>query len=391
LFLIYFFVGCLISLIVVDVSLYTYVYKSLFITPLIINKTINYNNEIEFYNNTHLIHKFESINKTYYNYPVIATYHYVECGNKNNEKIVFYHGLFESWILWRDVMVKFCDKYNVYAVDVEGHGQSNFTDIEKYIFKNDSRKFISDMQKQLLYQLNITKFNIVVTDVSFWFYLHLFDNDDIKIIRYAKFQSTVGQEDGKRIPQGKIIRKIPDVVKYITNKYPFIVTDILFNKTNITNNLFYRNKRIDKDIDYATYHSLILNQLTNNLGVMWKILYSLGIDLPNQLDLQRKIFFNLKIPVYILQGEHDPGQPLDLFNGNINSTIYIENGIKKINVTHSNVKIGLSAIEFFPNSIWKKFKIAKNTGHFLHIESPEICIDVLNELLNVPIDNLTIV
>lgn len=95
-------------------------------------------------------------------------------------------------------MKPFCSSHYVVAVDSEGMGQSSWPHVLRDLPTNNSRAFMADMTKGLLNQLSIDKFNLVVTDYSFWTTLPLLrDYGDI-ILRYAKFQSTVGVEDISR-------------------------------------------------------------------------------------------------------------------------------------------------------------------------------------------------
>ena len=92
-------------------------------------------------------------------------------------------------------MLPFCDSHYVVAVDSEGMGQSSWPHVLRDLPTENSRAFMADMTMGLFDKLGIKKFNLVVTDYSFWTTLPLlYDYGDI-VLRYAKFQSTVGVED----------------------------------------------------------------------------------------------------------------------------------------------------------------------------------------------------
>src|SRR5437016_5932805 len=55
-------------------------------------------------------HRFIDVYQSYRGVPVNVTYHYVECGSKNAEPIIFLHGLGETWKVWKEVMKPFCGK-----------------------------------------------------------------------------------------------------------------------------------------------------------------------------------------------------------------------------------------------------------------------------------------
>jgi pimeloyl-ACP methyl ester carboxylesterase len=108
-------------------------------------------------------------------------------------------GLAESWRVWTDIMTPFCDKYRAIAVDIEGMGQSPWPSIETDLPSGgDAREFMGDMELQLLEELGLTRFNLVVTDYGFWSTLSMLSKKDkknkSKVLRYLKLQSTVGVE-----------------------------------------------------------------------------------------------------------------------------------------------------------------------------------------------------
>ena len=160
-----------------------------------IPRNINHDGEIQ---DGILMHRFIPLSKTYSGAPVNITYHVVECGDRAAEPIVFFHGLAESWEVWKYHMKSFCDTNYVVSVDSEGMGQSAWEDVLKDLPEENSRGFMADMIMGLLSTMKIQRFNLVVTDYSFWTTLPLLTAYGDVIIRYGKFQSTVGVEDVDR-------------------------------------------------------------------------------------------------------------------------------------------------------------------------------------------------
>lgn len=99
---------------------------------------INYEGEME----GQFRHSFVKLNQTFRGLPVNATYHVVECGDKNAEPIVFGHGLCENWRVWKQVMSEFCDTHRVVAYDSEGMGQSFWPNVLQDLPKGDSTSFM---------------------------------------------------------------------------------------------------------------------------------------------------------------------------------------------------------------------------------------------------------
>lgn len=160
-----------------------------------IQQILNTDGEIE---DGVLMHRFIPLSETSKGWPVEVTYHVVECGERSAEPIVFFHGLGENWAVWKEHMMLFCDTHYVVSVDSEGMGQSAWPHVLRDLPPVNSRAFMTDMTMGLLKKLNIDKFNLVVTDYSFWSTLPLLTVYGDIVLRYAKFQSTVGVEDIKR-------------------------------------------------------------------------------------------------------------------------------------------------------------------------------------------------
>jgi hypothetical protein len=147
----------------------------------------NYDGEVE---DSLFTHRFIHLNQTFTGQAVNVTYHVVECGAVDAEPIVFGHGLCENWRVWKDIMKEFCQTHRAIAYDSEGMGQSVWPDVLADLPKGKSRYFMADMQKEMLRQINVHRFNLVVTDYSFWSTLSIIDEfGPDPILRYGKLQS----------------------------------------------------------------------------------------------------------------------------------------------------------------------------------------------------------
>lgn len=150
---------------------------------------INYDGEVE---DGIFTHRFVHLNQTFTGQQVNVTYHIVECGAYDAEPIVFGHGLCENWRVWKKIMKEFCDTHRVIAYDSEGMGQSEWPNVLREIPKGKSRYFMADMQKEMLRKINVHRFNLVVTDYSFWSTLSIIDEfGDDPVLRYGKLQSVI--------------------------------------------------------------------------------------------------------------------------------------------------------------------------------------------------------
>lgn len=361
-------------------------------------QTINFQGEVE----GPFTHRFMNVGRTYLsNSPVNVTYHYVECGNQDAEPILFFHGLGETWKVWKDVMAPFCDKYRPIAFDSEGMGQSTWPTFEQDIPHEDLRAFYGDIQMQAIRQLGIRRYNIVNFDYSFWSTLPLLHQyGDHAVIRYAKFQSTAGAEDADRVPQGYLFKYAPSFMDWLFNSNPYSLVRQLFGKALVTWPGLVKNRRMydPTKLSDERFRDVLLTEVAPNCFKVWVWGYHYGLLMAPQIELQRNIFEAATYPVYMMQGMEDRGQPVSLFDGTMKTEIVeapvgtgLKEYIKRLNVTHKVVteyaadgvtKIGPTASEFFPNSPWVKFKFVPNVGHFLHMEAEEDCIAAIRELLS---------
>lgn len=134
-------------------------------------------------------HRFVHLNQTFTGKVVNATYHVVECGELSSEPIVFGHGLGENWRVWKKVMKEFCSTHRAIAYDSEGMGQSAWPNVKKDLPKGNSRTFMADMQMAMLNSIGVHRFNLVITDYSFWTTLAMLTDFGDVVLRYGKFQS----------------------------------------------------------------------------------------------------------------------------------------------------------------------------------------------------------
>lgn len=237
-------------------------------------------------------HRFAHVVKTYTGLPVNVTYHYVECGDAKAEPIIFFHGLAETWRVWKDHMQPLCSRFHAIAVDSEGMGQSTWTSVLEDLPPNaNSREFYADMQMGLIRNhMKIRRFNMVVTDYSFWSTMNMLLSDEVQsnglIIRYAKFQSTVGVEDPDRVPQAQLMKKIPGAMAFLTNSNPYALPRVLMGQPleipvpgfgSILYKTLLKNRRVGpRGISAERFRSVILSGVSPNMFTAWVYFYNKG-------------------------------------------------------------------------------------------------------------------
>ena len=366
-----------------------------------ITRTINFHGEVE---DGIFSHKFIQLTITSSGEKVNMTYHVVECGSPNAEPIVFIHGLAETWKVWKEIMLPFCKSYRPIAFDIEGQGQSLWPNILDDLPKSNARGFMGDMQLTLINTLGVDRFNLVVTDYGFWTSLGLLTTVNKKknqrVLRYGKFQSTVGVEDPARIGQAKLFKIMPGFMEMLFNSNPYALPRVLMGRPLIKLPALLSNARTGpKGVSDEVFNTIILPGVAPNMYSSWVYFYHFGKDLADQMSLQLNAFKQAKFPVFMLQGDSDKGQPNYLFDGTANIK-FVEAPIAtfmdkrlRTNGTHKMVCersvngsiIGPLPESFFPNSPWVKFRFLNGIGHFLHLEAPEEVKLALTELLAVKV------
>ena len=199
------------------------------------------------------------------------TYHVVECGNETSEAIYFIHGLAENWKVWKEIMLPFCGSFRPIALDIECHGQSQWPNVHQEVSKTNSREFMGEMQLSLLNAMGVDRFNLVVTDVGFWSSLSMLNEKNLRgenrVLRYGKFQSTVGVEDPGRIPQGKLHINFPGIMETLVNSNPYAILRVICGKPLIQLPSVVSNSRTGpKGISDDIFESILLPGISRSGG-----------------------------------------------------------------------------------------------------------------------------
>jgi pimeloyl-ACP methyl ester carboxylesterase len=220
----------------------------------------NFDGEIE---DGKFLHRFTHVNATATGVPANITYHSVECGSPDAEPIIFLHGLAETWIVWKDVMLPFCETHRPIAIDIEGMGQSYWPNVLDDLKGMNSREFYGNLQLALFIELGAERFNLVVSDYGFWTSMNILLSKTAdgknRVLRYGKFQSTVGVDDIDRIPQGVMLFYVPKVMNTVLNANPHALARILMGKALIPFPSAHANQRVGlKPIPDDVFHRYIL-------------------------------------------------------------------------------------------------------------------------------------
>ena len=119
--------------------------------------------------------------------------------------------------------------------------------------------------------MGVDKFNLVVTDVGFWISLSMLTKKNLRgenrVLRYGKFQSTVGVEDPGRIPQGKLHINFPGIMETLVNSNPYAILRVICGKPLIQLPSVVSNSRTGpKGISDDIFESILLPGISRSGG-----------------------------------------------------------------------------------------------------------------------------
>lgn len=235
----------------------------------------NYHGELE---DVIFQHNFINLADNIAEADVNVTYHYVECGPKTGEPVVFYHGMLETWKAWKSVMKSLCEvpdpSYRVIAVDIEGQGQSSWhshgNNIKLYhSTRRDIRELQSMMQLLLLRSLKVDKFNLVVSDYGFWTTFHMLSLAPDQILRYGKIQSVVGVPENEAISDINIITALKSILQFIYNSSPRAYARVVSGKQKISFPGVVQSRRVGKaGISDDLFYTTMLPEIQKVIALM---------------------------------------------------------------------------------------------------------------------------
>ena len=88
-----------------------------------------------------------------------------------------------------------------------------------------------------------------------------------RVLRYGKFQSTVGVEDASRIPQGKLHINFPGIMETLVNLNPYAILRIICGKPLIKLSSVVSNSRTGpKGISDDIFESILLPGISRSGG-----------------------------------------------------------------------------------------------------------------------------
>jgi hypothetical protein len=115
-------------------------------------------------------------------------------------------------------------------------------------------------------------------------------------------------EDPARIPQGKLMKLLPQTMDFITNLNRAALARVLYGKPLLKWPAVEANRRNFRDISDDVFDTVILPGLREKGLTAWVYFYNYGKDMCAQMSLQLDAFARARYPVLIMQGKEDRGQ-----------------------------------------------------------------------------------
>jgi len=260
--------------------------------------------------------------------------HYDELNFSDNAKaaIIFLHGFTGSLNDWEKIPSKFKENYNIYAIDLIGHGKSDSP--------NEADQYSTSSQiNQLAETISlITKDKIILAGYSMGGRLALsFSSIHPEFLKGLILESTTAGIADKKLREARE-KSDEELADFILNNPIEKFVDYWMNL-----DIFSTQKNLPKEILIKLKHDKLRN---NKTGLANSLLgFSTGIMPP----LFNKIK-NINIKTLLITGELD---------------------IKYININNEMVKI-------FPDAL---HRIIQNAGHNVHMENPDEFYNVINDYL----------
>ena len=130
-------------------------------------------------------------------------WHYVECGRKDAEVVLFLHGIPDSWFQWFHQMAALSATHRCIAVDLKGYGQS---DKKAGDFRHEG---VAEQMYAMLQQIGVTQFNMVTHDRGSVQGDFIAANHPEAVLRYARGEQHLYHLNMALAPQEATFRDAP--------------------------------------------------------------------------------------------------------------------------------------------------------------------------------------
>jgi pimeloyl-ACP methyl ester carboxylesterase len=260
-------------------------------------------------------------------------WHYVEAGPADGDPVVMVHGIPESWWSWHhqiEYLVSRC-QFRVIAIDLKGYGQS---DKRAGDYRHEG---VADELLALLDALGLDAFHLVTADRGSNVGDYLAGNHPERIRRYVRAQKPAHRWESGNSPQQAIFGHPVRALRAMANP-AMLVPGAYQNLAHLP----IPADDVNRAIAEFGYEGIWFAVPRYFQSSTWE---------KESADRVNRLLRAMTMPVLLLQGEHDPGQPLSLFEG---------------------------AVDQFPNA---ELSVVRGAGHFHHLEDPAQVNELIAEFL----------
>lgn len=255
-------------------------------------------------------------------------WHWVDAGSSRGDPIVFVHGLPESWFSWHLQMADLASERRVLAVDLKGYGQT-----DKPATGYDVPQVAAGLLA-LLDAIGVERFDLVTHDWGTGIGQRLAADHPERIRRYARMEAPVGEIDlAGRHPQFQLFQDQALAVR------------ILGNATSLVRGIYGYDGR-PGSLTVTPIANEVLDRIAAEFArpgtaeAVARYFVENRITDPAYWAETPRLFAAMTFPVLLLQGDADPNQPHEYFDG---------------------------AESAFPDA---RLVFVPESGHFLQLEQP---------------------
>jgi pimeloyl-ACP methyl ester carboxylesterase len=283
----------------------------------------NHHGEVEMLGDVELSHWFVDV--------IGSRYHFVTAGQPSNPPVIMLHGTPECWYAFHHQIQNLADRYYVVVPDLKGYGQS-----EKRLDLSYQNPHCAFEMALLIDKLGIDRFYLVTHDRGTIIGDHLCNvpnRFNERIIKYARMQQSFPKAHAEPRPPHDFFASHLGTELYLSPDFP---GPVLRGGLSVAG-----HRLVFGEIPEAVIERLY--QEFHYPGVAYSVprtFQHTNFDMEME-DRRNFLFEKMTMPVRIIQGELDPGQPRSDYEG-----------LEELGPNFSIVWI-------------------EGAGHFQHIEMPE--------------------
>ena len=250
-------------------------------------------------------------------------YHFVEAGERDKPVILMLHGMPECWYAWYYQIRGLSDSYRIIALDIKGYGQSEKRWDGEYSFAHCSYEVA-----QLIELLDIEQFYLVGHDrgsvMGDW--LCAMPGFADRIIKYVRMQQSFNQahwipradHEGMSSQEGTELYLnpiFPAILYTGALETPYCTPSRPISEKCKADGGTGKYKLVSKKIDLGIIHRLNEEFTYPGLAEAVPLTFQ-GTNFDKEMeDRENYLIPKMTMPVLLLQGEEDEGQPKESYEG----------------------------------------------------------------------------